>query len=286
MARAAAKRRPPVRHEQSRRRHKDSGGQRYEDTLFFNRIRKQAKWVFIFLAVVFAGGFVLFGVGSSNVSGLSDIFSGIRGGGGGPSVSKALKQTEKNPKNAQAWHDLATAYDSKGDLDNAVGAWQTYTQLRPRDVDGLTQLATDYAQQLAVQTQEAQAALAAVQSAQGTTFAPPSSTPLGRALGSIEDPVATAASSSAQQQYQQAFDARQATATTLADVYSKIAKLQPAEPSAQLQLAQAAQDAGETSTAIAAYKKFVELAPFDNQVPYAKQQIKALQAQVSGSSQG
>lgn len=286
MARAAAKRRPPVRHDQNRRRHKDSGGQRYEDTLFFNRIRKQAKWVFIFLAVVFAGGFVLFGVGSSNVSGLSDIFSGIRGGGGGPSVSKALKQTEKNPKDAQAWHDLATAYDSKGDLDNAVGAWQTYTQLRPRDVDGLTQLATDYAQQLAVQTQEAQAALAAVQSAQGTTFAPPSSTPLGRALGSIEDPVATAASSSAQQQYQQAFDARQATATTLADVYSKIAKLQPAEPSAQLQLAQAAQDAGETSTAIAAYKKFVELAPFDNQVPYAKQQIKALQAQVSGSSQG
>ncbi len=285
MARAAAKRRPPVRHDQNRRRHKDSGGQRYEDTLFFNRIRKQAKWVFIFLAVVFAGGFVLFGVGSSNVSGLSDIFSGIRGGGG-PSVSKALKQTEKNPKDAQAWHDLATAYDSKGDLDNAVGAWQTYTQLRPRDVDGLTQLATDYAQQLAVQTQEAQAALAAVQSAQGTTFAPPSSTPLGRALGSIEDPVATAASSSAQQQYQQAFDARQATATTLADVYSKIAKLQPAEPSAQLQLAQAAQDAGETSTAIAAYKKFVELAPFDNQVPYAKQQIKALQAQVSGSSQG
>lgn len=286
MARAAAKRRPPVRHDQNRRRHKDSGGQRYEDTLFFNRIRKQAKWVFIFLAVVFAGGFVLFGVGSSNVSGLSDIFSGIRGGGGGPSVSKALKQTEKNPKDAQAWHDLATAYDSKGDLDNAVGAWQTYTQLRPRDVDGLTQLATDYAQQLAVQTQEAQAALAAVQSAQGTTFAPPSSTPLGRALGSIEDPLATAASSSAQQQYQQAFDARQATATTLADVYSKIAKLQPAEPSAQLQLAQAAQDAGETSTAIAAYKKFVELAPFDNQVPYAKQQIKALQAQVSGSSQG
>src|SRR5919204_6990164 len=83
MARAAAKRRQPVRHHDDRRRHKDSGGQRYEDTLFFNRLRKQAKWVFVFLAVVFAGGFVLFGVGSSNVSGLRDIFNGI-GGGGGP----------------------------------------------------------------------------------------------------------------------------------------------------------------------------------------------------------
>ena len=50
MARAAAKRRPPARHhEADKRKHKDSGGQRFEDTLFFNRIRKQAKWVFVLL---------------------------------------------------------------------------------------------------------------------------------------------------------------------------------------------------------------------------------------------
>src|SRR6476659_3731346 len=115
MARAAAKRRQPTHHHRDDRRHKDSGGQRFEDTLFFNRLRKRAKWVFIFLAVVFAGGFVLFGVGSSNVSGLSDIFNGIGGGSSGqPSVSKALKETQKDPKNAQAWHNLATAYDTNG----------------------------------------------------------------------------------------------------------------------------------------------------------------------------
>jgi tetratricopeptide (TPR) repeat protein len=282
MARAAAKRRPPVRHDHDRRRHKDSGGQRFEDTLFFNRLRKRAKWVFIFLAIVFAGGFVLFGVGSSNVSGLSDIFNGIRGSSSGPSISKALKKTDANPKNAQAWHELAIAYDTKGELDNAIGAWQTYTQLRPKDVDGLTSLANDYQSQLNSQTQVAQAAFAALQSAQTSSFGPPASSPLGRALGGVEDPLTAAASTSAQQQYSDAYQARQATATTLADVYAKIARLQPREPAAQLQLAQAAQDANDATTAITAYRTFIKLAPYDNQVPYAKQQIKALQAQTRG----
>jgi tetratricopeptide (TPR) repeat protein len=283
MARAAAKRRQPVRHDHDRRRHKDSGGQRFEDTLFFNRLRKQAKWVFVFLAVVFAGGFVLFGVGSSNVSGLSDIFNGIGGGdGSGPSVQKELKRTEEHPGDAQAWHDLATAYDTKGEVDNAIGAWQTYAQLRPKDVDGLTQLATDYAQQFASQTQAAQAAAYEAQTAQSTSFAPPSTSPLGRALASVPDPIAQAVGGSAQQQYDDALQARQTTATSLVDVYGRIAKLEPREPAAQLQLAQAAQDAGDAATAIAAYRKFIKLAPYDNQVPYAKQQIKSLQSQLGG----
>src|SRR6266542_4358659 len=99
MARAGAKRRQPVRHHDAdRRRHKDSGGQRFEDTLFFNRLRKQAKWVFVFLALVFGLGFVVFGVGSSGVSGLSDIFSGVRGGGSGTSIQKAEKKAAANPK--------------------------------------------------------------------------------------------------------------------------------------------------------------------------------------------
>jgi hypothetical protein len=286
MARAAAKRRQPVRHDHDRRRHKDSGGQRFEDTLFFNRLRKQAKWVFIFLAVVFAGGFVLFGVGSSNVSGLSDIFSGIRGGSSGPSVKKELKKTQEHPKDAKAWHDLAAAYDTKGDLQAAIGAWTTYTRLRPKDVDGLTQLATDYAQQFAKQTEDARNAAYDAQTAQSSTFGPPPTSPLGRALGNVSDPIAQAISGSANQRYNEALQARQSTASSLVDVYRRIAALQPSEPAAQLQLAQAAQDAGDAATAIAAYKRFIKLAPFDNQVPYAKQQIKSLSSQLAGAPRG
>lgn len=288
MARAAAKRRQPARHhEADRRRHKDSSGQRFEDTLFFNRLRKRAKWVFVFLVVVFAGGFVLFGVGSSNVSGLSDIFKGVRGSGSGqPSVGKALKETRQHPKQAKGWSDLATAYETNGDLSGAISAWQQYTALRPKDANGWTQLATDYTTQLNNQTADAQAAQAEAQSAQTTSFGPPANTLLGRAMAGLPDPIGQAVSGSAAQRFNAALTARQATADKRVEAYQKVAQLQPTEPAAQLQLADAATDAGNGVVAIAAYRKFVQLAPDDNQVPYAKQQIKSLQAQLAPAPQG
>jgi Flp pilus assembly protein TadD len=285
MARAAAKRRQPTHHHRDNRRHKDSGGQRFEDTLFFNRLRKRAKWVFLFLAITFGVTFVVFGVGSSvGGSGLSDIFNGIRGGGSGqPSVSKAEKATQQNPKDAQAWKDLATAYDSKGDIVSAISAWTTYTTLRPKDVDALQSLATDYEQQFSTQTQEAAAAQIDAQNTQGDQFGPPATSPLGRALGSVPDPIAQAASQSANQRFDAALQTRQQTAQQLEGVYKKIAALhKPAEPSDQLLLAQAAQNAGDTAGAIAAFKLFVKLAPDDPNAAYARQQIKAL----GSSSQG
>ena len=45
--------------------------------------------------------------------------------------------------------------------------------------------------------------------------------------------------------------------------YKQIAKLQPNDPNIQLELAQAAQQAGDTAAAIAAYKTFLKLAPDD-----------------------
>jgi Flp pilus assembly protein TadD len=278
MARAAAKRRQPTHHHDDRRRHKDSGGQRYEDTLFFNRLRKQAKWVFVFLAVTFGLTFVLFGVGSNVGNGLSDIFNGIRGGGSGqPSVSKAQKATEKNPRDAKAWHDLAAAYDAQGDSTGAIAAWTTYATLRPKDVDGLTALASDYEQQFSAQTQEAAAAQAEAQTAQATTFGPPPTSPLGRAFSSVPDPIGQALSSGANERFNAALSERQATAQKLVGVYKQIAALhKPPEPSDQLLLAQAAQNAGDTTTAVAAYRTFVRLAPDDPNAAYARQQIKTL----------
>jgi tetratricopeptide (TPR) repeat protein len=278
MARAAAKRRQPTHHHRDDRRHKDSGGQRFEDTLFFSRLRKRAKWVFIFLAVVFAGGFVLFGVGSSNVSGLSDIFNGIGGGGSGqPSVSKAEKATQKNPKDAAAWKTLAAAYDTTGDIPSAISAWTTYNTLRPKDIEGLQSLATDYEQQFSTQTQVAAAAQAEAQNTQGTQFGPPPTSPLGRALNSVSDPIAQAASDGANQRFNTALQTRQATAQQLEGVYKRLAALhRPVEPSDQLLLAQAAQNAGDTAAAIAAYRAFIKLAPDDPNAAYARQQVKAL----------
>jgi tetratricopeptide (TPR) repeat protein len=293
MARAAAKRRQPVRHEPNRRRHKDSGGQRFEDTLFFNRLRKQAKWVFVFLAVVFAGGFVLFGVGSSNVSGLSDIFNGIRGGGGGNSVSKAVKETQKHPRSPKAWQDLATAYDTKGDLDNAIAAWTTYASLRPKSVDGLTPLSNDLSTKANQQYQTAQTAQSEVQSQAAPNFGPPTTSSLGRALANVPDPIAQSISSSATQQANEAsqranaaYNQYRQTVQSLERIYQRIAALEPTNPSDQISLGDTATQAGDLSTALAAYRKFIKLAPYDNQVPYVKQKIKALKAQLASTRQG
>jgi tetratricopeptide (TPR) repeat protein len=284
MARAAAKRRPPARRHDTGRKHKDSGGQRYEDTLFFNRLRTHAKWVFVFLIVVFAFSFVLFGVGSSNLGGLSDIFNGIRGGGGNPSIDKPLKATEQDPKNAQAWKSLATAYDAKGDYTLALPAWQQYTQLRPKDADGLNALAQDLGQQLQAQSVDAQNAQVQAQQGQPSTLGPPSDSPLGRALGSLSDPIGQSESTSATSAYQSALAALQATSSQLVTTFQKLARLQPAEAGVQLQLAQAAETAGDAATAIAAYKRFVELAPDDASVPQAKARIKTLERQLAASS--
>jgi tetratricopeptide (TPR) repeat protein len=283
MARAAAKRRQQTHHHDDRRKHKDSGGQRFEDTLFFNRLRKNAKWVFVFLAIVFAGGFVVFGVGSSNL-GLGDILNNNGGGGSGqPSVSKALKETQKDPKSPKAWRDLANAYDTKGEIDAAISAWTTYTTLRPKDVTAYDSLASDYQQQFTSQTNDAAALQAAAQNAQATNFGPPSNSPLGRALGSVPDPITTQAGDAAQQAFSNALQARAATAQKLEQTYQQIVTLRkPAEPSDSFLLAQAAQNAGDSATAIAAYKRFIQLAPDDPNASYAKQQIKTLGSQSQG----
>ena len=101
-----------------------------------------------------------------------------------------------------------------------------------------------FSQQLSNQTNEARAAAYDAQTAQPSTFGPPGTTPLGKALGNTPDPIAQAVSGAANQRYNDALQRRQATATQLVATYQKIATLQPTEPASQLQLAQAAQDAG------------------------------------------
>jgi tetratricopeptide (TPR) repeat protein len=283
MARAAAKQRPPARRHDTGRKHKDSGGQRYEDTLFFNRLRTHAKWVFVLLIVVFAGSFVFLGVGSSGL-GLGDLFNGIRGGGGSPSIDKPLKATQQNPKNAAAWKELAAAYDAKADYASGLAAWQQYTQLRPKDVDGLNSLAQDYGQQLQTQAADLQAAQAEAQQTQTPDLGPSSSSPLGKALGNLSNPLEQSQSSDATARYQTAASAYQQTASQLIATYQKIGKLQPNEPGVQLQLAQTAESIGDYAAAIAAYKQFIKIAPDDASVPQAKARIKTLQKQLAGSS--
>ena len=138
--------------------------------------------------------------------------------------------------------------------------------------------------QLQTQGAEAQNLQLAAQQYQPSTFGPPATSPLGRALGSLSDPIGQTAGTSATTAYQNALVALQQTSTQLVSAYKSLAKLQPAEPSVQLQLAQAAETAGDAATAIAAYEQFIKLAPDDASVPQAKARIKTLEKQLAGSS--
>ena len=91
--------------------------------MFFPRLRRQAKWVFVLLVFVFAGGFVFFGVGSGS-TGIGDLlhgnFSFFGGGGSSSAVSKARDRLKHHPNDAGAWHRLATALRSQKKDDQAI----------------------------------------------------------------------------------------------------------------------------------------------------------------------
>src|SRR5438045_8310250 len=147
----------PVVRRQRRRGH--SGGGNPNQQLFFMRLRRQAKFAYVILAVLFAVTFAFVGVGSGT-SGLEDLFTNLNlfGHHGGTSVSSALKETQKHPQSAKAYRDLATAYESDQKTASAISALQQYTTLKPKDATGWSELAglqLSLAQDFAKQYQEA-----------------------------------------------------------------------------------------------------------------------------------
>src|SRR3989337_2953408 len=126
-----------------------------EDTMFFPRLRRHAKWMFLFLAVAFGLGFVGFGVGAGGV-GVGDVFRGSGGSSGVPSISDSEKRVLDNPKDAQAFRDLATAHQAAGNTDDAIEALESFIALRPRNTDVLRELAGLYLAQATAGQQRGQ----------------------------------------------------------------------------------------------------------------------------------
>ena len=79
-----------------------------------------------------------------------------------------------------------------------------------------------------------------------------------------------------------ATEARAASANAVA-AYKKIVVLKPNDPNVQLELAQAAQQAGDVASAVAAYDAFLKLAPDDPNAPIVKQQLKQLKQTAAAS---
>jgi tetratricopeptide (TPR) repeat protein len=252
--------------------------------MFFMRLRRSTKPVFIFLAVMFGLSFVVFGVGTG-YGGLGDVlngdipFIGHSSGGGSPSVTKAQAKVAKNPNDAAAYRELATAYETKGDTEGAIGALQEYTRIRAKDVDALRELASLYlrrADDATAQLNQAQGQAASAFSI--SAFAPPPSQQLAQAL---EDPITQAVSTEANAAYSAAYTKRQAAFGQALGVYREIANARPSDPTVQLELAQTAEAAGNVSEAVGAYRTFLKLAPDDPSAGAIRQRIKQLQAQAA-----
>jgi cytochrome c-type biogenesis protein CcmH/NrfG len=258
----------------------------WEDQLFFARLRRHAKWVFVFLALVFALSFVLFGVGSGS-TGMGDSLSNFFGdifqrSASGTSVGSLEKKTEKNPNDAKAWAELATAQEQKDNLDGAIVALTKYTALRPKDGDRLQELGGLYLRQADVYAQQyvtAQTKASVLQPA--TTFKPSTGSPLAQAL---EDPISAAISTSTTTDTTDAYQKYLDTQTKAVGVYKQIVALNPKDATNQYRLAQVAQAANNKPDAIAAYSAFLKLAPDDSLAPAARKALKELKAGTSASA--
>jgi DNA-binding SARP family transcriptional activator len=281
MARAAVKAKQKAKQAQAaptkaraRGRRKHASGGNPNQQLFFIRMRKSAKPVYVGLAVVFAVTFAFLGVGSGTSGGLDQLFSNLNiFKKDKASVSAALSDVQKHPNDPEAYRKLATAYQAKGDTSGAIDAYQQLTTIKKKDAAAWGTLAgLQLAQAQDFQNQYAQAYQNQQLAAPSNSFKPAGK--LGEALGTnpIEQAAANQANTATNDLYSKTLLAYQNAVNS----YKELAQLQPNNANAQFQLAQAAQTAGDAKTAVAAYKKYLQINPDASTAPQIRELIKQL----------
>jgi cytochrome c-type biogenesis protein CcmH/NrfG len=285
VARGAVKQRPKQQPKTATPRRRQKQPKSWEEQLFFSRLRNHAKWMFVFLALVFGVGFVAFGVGTGS-NGLSDVLKDnflFSSGSASGDVGKARDRVKKHPNDAAGYLALSRALQAADKRDEAIAPMERYTRLRPKNADALRELASLYLTKGQRFQDQGQAVQAEAQASNaGALFSPPASTKLGQALS--QDPIDSAVSSLTNVQVSTAYTGMQAAYGKAVVTYKRLTALNPKDSSAQFELAQTAEQTGDVPTAIAAYQRFLVLAPQDPTAPAVRDRIKQLQAsQAQGS---
>ena len=255
----------------SRKQRKHASGGNPNQDLFFTRLRRRQKWVFFALAIVFAVSFVFLGVGSGAGSGLQELYNSILGSGG-DSVAKAKAEIKTNP--AKGYQDLANAYLTNNDLTNAVGALNSYLNIKKKDSAVWGQLGGYEKQQGDTAAAQYRQVLQAGQlQSPGSIFQPTGA--LAGKFGSnpIDDYYSQQNQTLSQPLYQQAITAYNPSLTA----FQKAAKYASRANRADMLLAvySAAQLAGNQKVELQALKRYVQITPNS---PNLKQIEKTVQA--------
>lgn len=244
--------------------------------MLFEKIRRTQKPVFMFLGAVFALSFVFLGVGSG-VGGISlgDLLG--TGSSGSSSISGLNDQVRKNPKDASAWLQLADAYQTDQQTDSALGAYQQYLNLRPKDVNTITLAAGLYesrAQELASQAGYWNALSSQYQASNG--LLPTSASKLQSAFPS---PVVTAVQAPLQQRASAYQQQAQGDVTEAITLWKRAIVISPSDSSLDRALyrdALAVQDYKTAYDAVLAVLKLEPTAPDKAQLTTLASQLKPL----------
>jgi tetratricopeptide (TPR) repeat protein len=250
--------------------------------MFFPKLRSQAKWVFVFLALAFAVGFVAFGVGSGG-AGLDSLWNGGGASSGGPSVKDAQKKIDNGDRTA--YKELADAYRNENKTAEAITAGEQYLKARPKDYEYMKTVAADYEGRAARQRDEATAIQDSVTaSTGGSTFTPPAQTKLGRALGTprIDQELQTAAN----QKLTELYSGIQSSYGRATQLYKQVSAANPKDLLVLQLLANSAYQSSDNQTAIAASRKVIKLAPGTQEARQARQLIKFVKAQAAAQPSG
>jgi tetratricopeptide (TPR) repeat protein len=252
--------------------------------MLFEKIRRTQKPVFIFLGAVFALSFVFLGVGSG-VGGISlgDLLGG--GSSSSNSISDLNSKVRQDPKNANAWLQLADAYEVDGQTDPALGAYQQYLILKPKDGDTAARVAGLYetrGSQLASEAQYWQTLASQYQPSAG--LLPTSADKLTAAFPSS---VVTSAQQPLQQKSQTLQQQAQGDISQAAGLWKKAIAISPNDSTLERSLYRDSLYLQDYSTAYGAVKRILVLepdAPDKKQLQSLLKQLKPLAGASSSST--
>jgi tetratricopeptide (TPR) repeat protein len=253
--------------------------------MLFEKIRRTQKPVFIFLGAVFALSFVFLGVGSG-VGGISlgDLLGTSSSGSG--SISALNDKVRKNPADAASWLALGDAYQADQQTDPALGAYQQYIRLRPKDVDTITLAAGLYESR--AQDLYGQAAYWNALASQYQTVTSPFPSGASKLLDAFPSPLVTSVQSPLQTKASAFQQQEQGDITAAIDLWKKAIVLSPNDSSFDRALyrdALAIQDYKTAYTAVQAVLKLEPDAPDKTQLESLAKQLKPLsQINTSGST--